>query len=158
MHATNLTVIAKRHFNMATNSFLQLPSTAAHGMRGMTLIEVLVALVIIAVALSAAIRSVNAGVANTDYLKQKSFAHWVAMNNVAEQQAEGLQGPTNKWSETELAGRNWHINTKAIVTADNAILRIETRVYRERDDEAPLANIVSFTGTVSSSNFSGVKQ
>ena len=124
---------------MATNN----PS---HSMKGMTLIEVLVALVIIAVALSAAIRSVNAGVANTDYLKQKSFAHWVAMNSVAEQQVIVLTGAKNEWAETELAGRNWHINTKAIVTGDKSILRVETKVYRERNDESALASIISFVG------------
>lgn len=124
---------------MATNN-------PAHNMKGMTLIEVLVALVIIAVALSAAIRSVNAGVANTDYLKQKSFAHWVAMNSVAEQQAIVFKGAKNEWAETELAGRNWHINTKAIVTGDKSILRVETKVYRERNDESALADIISFVG------------
>ena len=118
----------------------------SHSMKGMTLIEVLVALVIIAVALSAAIRSVNAGVANTDYLKQKSFAHWVAMNSVAEQQVIVLTGAKNEWAETELAGRSWHINTKAIVTGDKSILRVETKVYRERNDESALANIISFVG------------
>ena len=117
-----------------------------HIMKGMTLIEVLVALVIIAVALSAAIRSVNAGVANTDYLKQKSFAHWVAMNSVAEQQAIVFKGAKNEWAETELADRSWHVNTKAIVTGDKSILRIETKVYRERNDESALANIISFVG------------
>lgn len=117
-----------------------------HTMKGMTLIEVLVALVIIAVALSAAIRSVNAGVANTDYLKQKSFAHWVAMNSVAEQQVIVLTGAKNEWTETELAGRSWYINTKAIVTGDKSILRVETNVYRERNDESALANIISFVG------------
>jgi len=118
----------------------------AHTMKGMTLIEVLVALVIIAVALSAAIRSVNAGVSNTDYLKQKSFAHWVAMNSVAEQQVKVFKGVKNEWAETELAGRSWHINTKAIVTGDKSILRVETKVYRERNDESALADIISFVG------------
>lgn len=124
---------------MATNK-------SPHSMKGMTLIEVLVALVIIAVALSAAIRSVNAGVANTDYLKQKSFAHWVAMNSVAEQQVILFKGAKNEWAETKLAGRSWHVNTKAIVTGDKSILRVETKVYRERNDESALAYIISFVG------------
>jgi len=139
---------------MAINNVVK--KSSSHGMRGMTLIEVLVALVIIAVALSAAIRGVNAGVANTDYLKEKSFAHWVAMNTVAEKQVEGFQGATNEWSEAELAGRNWHINTKAVVTGDTSILRVETSVYRERNGEAPLANIVSYASAASLISTSGV--
>jgi len=117
-------------------------------MQGMTLIEVLVALVIVAVALSAAIRSVNAGALNTDYLKQKSFAHWVAMNEVAEQQAVELKGggASNEWTEAEMAGHTWHINAKAVVTDDKSVLRVETSVYRERGDKSALANVVSFVG------------
>ena len=142
---------------MAKNNSSQTSFRFAHGVRGMTLIEVLAALVIVAVALSAAIRSVNAGVANTDYLKQKSFAHWVAMNEFAEQQVEGFQGATNKWTEAEFAGRNWHINTNVIIAGDNTILRVETSVYRERDDETSLAKIVSFASNVGAINFPGIK-
>jgi len=115
--------------------------------RGMTLIEVLVALVIIAVALSAAIRSVNAGVVNTDYLKQKSFAHWVAMNQVAEQQVTLFDGAQDEWTQVEMAGQDWHINTKVIVTDAPSILRVETKVYRHRDGQSPLSSMVSFVGT-----------
>jgi len=121
-------------------------SSRSQFMQGMTLIEVLVALVIIAVALSAAIRSVNSGVVNTDYLKQKSFAHWIAMNEVVEQQEEELQGAKNEWTEVEMAGRNWHINTRVIATEDESILRVETRVYRERNESAALADVISFVG------------
>jgi len=115
-------------------------------MRGMTLIEVMVALVIVAIALSAAIRSVNAGVSNTDYLKQKSFAHWVVMNEIAEQQVREYDGATNKWSEVELAGQTWHIYTKVITTEAASILRVETKVYKQRDDDSALASMVSFVG------------
>jgi len=115
-------------------------------MRGMTLIEVLVALVIIAVALSAAIRSVNAGVVNTDYLKKKSFAHWVVMNEVAEQQVSQLSAPKNEWKQVEMAGQTWHINTKVIATDAKSILRVETNVYQQRDDQSPLTSMISYVG------------
>ena len=48
------------------------------GMRGFTLIEVLVATAIIAIALGAIIHSASLGVANLTYLRDKTFAHWVA--------------------------------------------------------------------------------
>jgi len=126
---------------MAMNS-IKIPNL----MRGMTLIEVMVALVIVAIALSAAIRSVNAGVSNTDYLKQKSFAHWVVMNEIAEQQVREYSGAENKWSEVELAEQTWHINTKIIVTGATSILRVETKVYKQRDGDSALASMVSYVG------------
>ena len=128
---------------MALSSNRRKPLRLAHGMSGMTLIEVLVALVIVAVALSAAVRSVNAGIVNTDYLKQKSFAHWLAMNEINEQQATEISGTKNEWKQVEMAEHNWHINTRVIATSERLIFRVETRIYRERDDESPLANIVS---------------
>ncbi len=115
-------------------------------MRGMTLIEVMVALVIVAVALSAAIRSVNAGVVNTDYLKQKSIAHWVAMNEVAEQQIKQNLGAKNEWKQVAMARKTWHINTNVSLTEAKSILRVETKVYQQRDDESALASMVSFVG------------
>jgi len=123
----------------------RLPITS-ESMRGMTLIEVLVALVIIAVALSAAIRSVNAGVVNTDYLKQKSFAHWVVMNEVAEQQVQIFTAARNEWKQVDMAGRRWHINTKVVATDSKSILRVETKVFRKRDESSALASMVSFVG------------
>jgi len=115
-------------------------------MHGMTLIEVLVALVIIAVALSAAIRSVNASISNTDYLKEKSFAHWVVMNEVAEQQFNNLSGASNEWKKVEMAEKTWHVNTKVDTTDVKSLLRIETKVFRSRDDESALASAVNFAG------------
>ncbi len=115
-------------------------------MCGMTLIEVLVALVIIAVALSAAIRSVNASIVNTDYLKEKSFAHWVVMNEVAEQQLKEFSTASNEWAQVEMAERTWYINTKVITTDTKSLLRIETRVYKDRNDSSALASIVNFIG------------
>ena len=115
-------------------------------MRGMTLIEILVALVIIAVALSAAIRSVNAGSVNADYLKEKSFAHWVAMNEVAEQQLKEFSAASNEWKQVEMADRDWQVNTRVARTNAKSVFRIEVSVFRQRDEESPLASVVHFTG------------
>ena len=128
---------------MASSSYLHKPLRLAPRMSGMTLIEVLVALVIIAVALSAAVRSVNMGSANTDYLKQKSFSHWLAMNEITELQATEITGSKNEWKQVEMADHSWHINTSVKATSERLIFRVETRVYRERGDESALASIVS---------------
>lgn len=114
--------------------------------QGMTLIEILVALVIIAVALSAAIRSVNSSIVNANYLKEKSFAHWLVMNEVAEQQVKEFSGVSNEWKQVEMAERTWHINTKVVTTEAKTILRVETRVLKQKDDESDLASMVNYVG------------
>jgi len=97
-------------------------------MKGMTLIEVLVALVIIAVALAAAIRSSNAGIANTDYLKQRSIAHWVAMNESVELELIGDPVAGESTQEKSMAGYDWEVRTVIRSTSDRDVLRGEISV------------------------------
>jgi general secretion pathway protein I len=112
--------------------------------RGMTLIEVLVALVIVTIALAAAIRSVNVGVENTDYLKQRNIAQWVAMNHASELQLQLAATKTNGQYETEMAGQTWQVQSKASATADSEILRVEIHVKKDRDAESSLASLITY--------------
>lgn len=77
--------------------------------KGFTLIEVLIALVIIAIALFAILRSTEYDVKTTQYLQNKTLANWVAMNAMAkinlglvtipiQNQAETLLKHTYLWS------------------------------------------------------------
>lgn len=62
-----------------------------HKRFGFTLIEVLIALVILAIALTAVIVAVTNSVSNVDRLREKLAAHWLAMNIVAELDASYLK-------------------------------------------------------------------
>lgn len=112
----------------------------------MTLIEVLVALLVVALALAAAIRSVDAGVVNTDYLKQRNLAHWVAMNHATELQLQLRATKNNEQYATEMAGQTWQVQSKASPTADSGILRVEIQVKTERDAGSSLATLVTYVG------------
>jgi general secretion pathway protein I len=112
----------------------------------MTLIEVLVALLVVALALAAAISSVDAGVVNTDYLKQRSIAQWVAMNHATELQLQLDTAQLNGEYGTEMAGQIWHVQSKASATADSGILRVEIHVKKERDAESSLTSMVTYVG------------
>lgn len=112
--------------------------------QGMTLIEVLVALVIVAIALAAVIRSVNAGVVNTDYLKQRNIAHWVAMNYANELQLQLGTAKANGQYEIEMAGQTWQLQSKASQTTDSDILRVEIRVKKDADVESSLASLITY--------------
>ena len=112
---------------------------------GMTLIEVLVALVVVGVALAAVITSVNTGIANVAYMKERSFAHWVAVNQETNLQlTENVVG--TKWTEETMAEREWQVRTRLITTNDPAILRAYIDVFNSRDDEEPVAQLISYIG------------
>ena len=114
--------------------------------QGMTLIEVLVALLVVALALAAAIRSVNAGVVNTDYLKQRNIAHWVAMNHANELQLNLRAANANDHYEAEMAGQVWHVQSEIKPTADKNILRVEISVKKDLDAESSLAIMTTYVG------------
>lgn len=116
--------------------------------RGFTLLEVLVALAILALALGAGIRAAGSNVDNAGYLRDRSMAHWVAMNRLAEMQTfNKFPAPGNTERGTTLmAGNEWHwkVQTKLAKEFDPyqfGVANIEIR--RNEDDEQTLATLVA---------------
>ena len=97
--------------------------------KGFTLLEVLVALAVFAVAAIALMRVSESQLQLSARLEDKTFAHWVALNMVSEMQANqdwpDLGEQTGKVS---MAGRDWKIIVKTLVTPMNRVRRIEVTV------------------------------
>lgn len=95
---------------------------------GFTLIEVLAALVIIALGMLAVIRAVNQTVSNTGYMRDKTIAHWIAMNQLTETRLK-ISAPPNETSEgdVDMAGTSWHWRME-VTSVDPNISRIEVKV------------------------------
>jgi len=114
--------------------------------RGFTLLEVLVALMVLAIAMAALIKGGGENARSAAYLRDKSLAQWVAMNTVAEQRlaAEWPSSETRRGSE-EMGGHEWFWELKIAETFDEDIRRLEVAV-RAADDRqtAPLVNLVAF--------------
>jgi prepilin-type N-terminal cleavage/methylation domain-containing protein len=62
-----------------------------HRKRGFTLIEVLAALIIVGLGMLGVIQAVIQAANNGTYLREKTLAHWIAMNLVTERRRLGLQ-------------------------------------------------------------------
>lgn len=112
---------------------------------GLTLIEVLVALVVIGLALAAVIKTVDSGVVSVAYMKERSFAHWVAANHETQIQLDGVS-VGSEWQEASMAQREWHIRTRVEATNDPAILRAYIDVFVSRDSQEPSAQLVTYIG------------
>lgn len=75
---------------------------------GFTLIEVLIALTIIAVSLTAIVKATSQDIENTGYLENKALATLVAYeaSQLIQLNAIGFQGDQTE-QETKLAGKTW---------------------------------------------------
>ena len=98
--------------------------------RAFTLIEVLVALAVIAVGAAAVLSSLDTAARAADRVRERTFAGWVAMNRVVETRllrATNLKESSTD-GEVEMAGRRWHWEETVRPTSFTGLWRIEVRV------------------------------
>jgi len=112
--------------------------------RGFTLIEVLIALAVLAIALSAILHTVGQSTDLTMDLRDRYLALWVAQNRLATHQLErDWPSPDTTDGTTEMAGREWRWREQVSTTPEPALRRIEIEV-RAAGSEGRLARLVGF--------------
>lgn len=113
--------------------------------RGFTLLEILVAMAILAVALGALVKASSAHTENATYLRDKVFAQWVAQNRLATHQVMGdWPRPGNTRGTELLAQREWHWLEKVEDTPDKSVRRMSVEVRVNEDDEGVLTTLTGF--------------
>lgn len=96
---------------------------------GFTLIEVLVALAIVVLGMAAVMGALTSSADTLVYLRDKTFAQWVALNQIATLRLSGLQPPTGTSDgDTDFAGRRWHWRQEVIETEIPGARRIDVSV------------------------------
>ncbi len=112
-----------------------------------TLIEIMVALAIITIALGAIIQSTTASTRNAAYLRDKTVAGWVAMNQISLLRARReWNSASNKTGTVEMAGKEWLWKMKIRKTDDPNMRRLEVDVFAADDDANALASLTGFMG------------
>jgi general secretion pathway protein I len=97
--------------------------------RGFTLVEVLVALAIVAIGMAAVIGALSSSASTVAYLRDKTFAQWVALNQIATLRLSGQMTATGTSDgNTDFAGRSWHWRREVIATQVPGVLRIDVKV------------------------------
>lgn len=97
--------------------------------RGFTLVEVLVALAIVAIGMAAVLGTLTTSANTVSYLRDKTFAQWVALNQIANLRLSGQMTRTgNSDGDTDYAGRKWHWRQEVNATEIPGVVRIDVRV------------------------------
>lgn len=124
-----------------------MPAGKSH--RGFTLIEVLAALVIVSLGMLAVIEAVSQTANNTTRMRDRTIAHWVAMNRLTEVRLESRAPGIAKTSdEVEMAGRRWRWTMEVSETPVESMRRIDIQVAEaESEDGRTLATVTGFYGS-----------
>ena len=114
---------------------------------GFTLVEVLVALAIVAVALAAGFRSVAQSADSATALKARTLALWVAQNRLAAAQLESPAPQTGERSGNETQAGAAFIWRETVSTTPNpAFRKIEIGVGAAAQPDYTLVRLVGYLG------------
>ncbi len=97
--------------------------------RGFTLIEVLVALAIVAIGMAAVLGAIGSSADSATWLRDKTLAEWIALNQIAQTRLQAR--PPSKGSsdgELDYAGRHWRWHQEVTDGDLPGILRIDVSV------------------------------
>ena len=117
--------------------------------RGFTLIEVLAALVIVALGMLGAINAVNQSTRNGTYLREKTLAHWVAMNVITEQRLQTSPPDVAESSgEVDFANERWRWTLRVTQTEVRSLRRMDVSVRRaSAPEQTSLTTLSGFYGS-----------
>ncbi|MCW9081906.1 MAG: type II secretion system minor pseudopilin GspI [Colwellia sp.] len=117
--------------------------------RGFTLIEVMLAMAVFAIAGLALLSAASNNARNMGHLENKMFANWVASNQLVAANLEQKWPPKNNAKgDVELAGRQWFWHQKVIKTTDKDMRAIVVEVRLDEDEKLPLSSLTTYVSKV----------
>ena len=113
---------------------------------GFTLLEVLIALAVLALAMGATIKAAGDYTGNQVYLRDRTLATWVARNVLVQHQLEGAWPEVGERKGTmEMGRREWRWRMNISQTEEEALRRMDVEVGpEEAEDEETLAILSGF--------------
>jgi general secretion pathway protein I len=119
--------------------------------RGFTLVEVLVALMVVAIGLAALMTAVSGAARTSGYLRDKTLAQWIALNRLAEVRLTVNKiAQNNDTGQLDFANRTWHYDTRYFDTSIASMKRVVVRVWAgdTKTKGNPVAEATGFLGAV----------
>ncbi|MBX3709949.1 MAG: type II secretion system minor pseudopilin GspI [Gammaproteobacteria bacterium] len=115
---------------------------------GLTLIEVLIALAIISIAMTAVIKSASQNINATGYLQNKTLAMLVGQQVINETRVGLLKignSSGNQKLTTKMLGQEWYWQLEAEETPNKHIKKITVKVFADENEEgSPIITLESY--------------
>ena len=115
---------------------------------GFTLVEVMVALAIVAIAVPALLFALFQQLDGTEYLRDRSIASWIATDRMSELRlVVAKQGAVPKGEllgETRVAERDWYWWIEQQATEIPGFIRVDVKVSLEAERTQPLHTLTAF--------------
>jgi general secretion pathway protein I len=110
--------------------------------RGFTLLEVLIALAIVAMSVGALLGTVTSSASNVIYLKDKTLAEWVALNRLTELRIDkNMPDKGKRKGNSVLGGMRWEWEEEVSELPVKGLLRIDVHAHATGeavDDSQPV--------------------
>ncbi len=111
---------------------------------GFSLIEVLVALVVIGIGMSAALSATNSNVDVLGHIERTTYANWVAENVLAEIKLEGIANTGELQGESKMSGKTWYWQAEIKPTFDADVLQVRLKVSINENLELLDADVTGY--------------
>ncbi len=118
---------------------------------GFTLLEIVIAVAIFAVASTALIRNASNSVVQTLRVQDRTIGYWLAENELetlrsAPRTEEFFPAVGTDRESVTMANRDWELKIQVESTEDPDMRRVEVTVYDEQDLDVEVATLVGFIG------------
>jgi general secretion pathway protein I len=112
---------------------------------GFTLLEVIVALFILAITMGGLVKSIGDVAKNQSAIEERTLAQWVALNQIAKMR---LKQPNitlgNSSGVEQMANRSWDWQQQIEKTPDASIYRVVITVSRDQQQSSVLARTIGY--------------
>ena len=97
---------------------------------GFTLVEILVALTILAITMGAYLSQLDSQITQTHTIRNRTLAHWAAQNHLANMRTEERWPGLGKQTFSSIQGQQeWQIQQQVSITPNAHIKRVELRMF-----------------------------